>query len=154
MVAEGYHFAADATGHTGSALNLSPWSLQDGSLTRWGRGSGTNLTFGGSTYARPLADTPVAGISKDPDVRRQAVVNWQFSSIFQTSVGWESIQGGKPFAYGRASADKGDPKRLRATQSIILGNNARLVLDVTKTSVVVGPVKHATVGALRFVYGF
>ncbi len=156
-VAESYHSSADTAGHKGSALNLSPWSLQNETRTRWDRNSGDNLTYGGFTYGRPLADIPVTSVlppGRESDIRQQALIKWQFSSIFQTSVGWESVPGGKPFAYGAINPDKANPKRLRATQSIVLGENTRLVLDITKTSIVVGPVKHATVGALRIVCSF
>ncbi len=68
-------------------------------------------------------------ITQDPDVRLQAWANWNWTRAFQTSIGWESILGGRQYTDGQFNGATSQFERLRVAASMFVAPNAQVLVE-------------------------
>lgn len=128
------------------ALNIAP-ALSNGVNWEgdiqigWDQGIGNHFSYDLGVDGRFVGDQTLPfgrRVTQDPDVRLQAWANWNWTRAFQTSIGWESILGGKQYTNGFANGTKTEFERLRVAASLFVAHNAQVLLEANHDFVHVG----------------
>lgn len=97
----------------------------------WDMGIGDHFSYDLSFDYRDFGDnTSPAGLqTRTPDYRLQAWANWNWTRAFQTSIGWESILGGRQYTDGQFNGATSQFERLRVAASMFVAPNAQVLVE-------------------------
>ena len=138
-----------------SIFGSSAWSgdLQLG----WDQGIGDHFSYDlafDSQFFGTLSQPGGRRLTEDPSFRLQAWFNWNWSRAFQTSIGWESMLGGKQYTNDFFNGSTSQFERIRAAASLFVAANAQVLLELNHDFSAPGGFKQTFGLTTRVLYVF
>lgn len=123
----------------------------------WDQGIGEHFSYDlgfdvikSGNYTAPLGRRN----STDPAFRLQGFANWNWTSAFQTSIGWESILDGTAYTNNVRNGNKSEFERLRIVASDFVLPNTQILVELNRDFVAVGGFKQTFGATARVAFIF
>jgi hypothetical protein len=161
LVVAGFFYPPTGSYNKYDALNVSSAfgsSTYAGDIqVGWDQGIGEHFSYDVGVDGRFYGTLTQPGglrTTQDPDVRLQAWANWNWTRAFQTSIGWESILGGKQYTNSIANGTTSQFERLRVAAGMFVANNAQVLLELNHDVSAPGGFKQDFGATLRVLFVF